>query len=352
MPSRETILRRFSYALIGILAAASVILPAAASPMTFEVVEAPYCGGCTTVFARGDIGIDTADLLSSEAAQRGFGRGTVLVLDSPGGRLLGGLKLGRAIRRLGFDTRIGRLDEAGRPADGICASACALAFLGGYRREVPPGSRFGVHRFYFPGGTRTYDEDELGLLQELTGQLVNYASTMGVDARLVSLATSKADLEVLSPEELRRLRVVWNPNSFSPWEVRTFMGGLAAVSRSADGSADLSLLCDETGARRAVLVHRFEPPLAAREVDIYRRWFASRRSVEFFGREIPLRSADFSADAGELYLALRLPRDFQLRPGAPTRLADPSAGGRIDYVAGSDNLLPAAQAAFRNCVVR
>jgi hypothetical protein len=85
---------------------------------------------------------------------------------------------------------------------------------------------------------------------------------------------------------------------------------------------------------------------------MYRRWFASRRSVEFFGRQVPLGSADFSADAGELYLALRLPRDFQLRPGASTRLADPSAGGRIDYVAGSDNLLPAAQAAFRNCVAR
>lgn len=345
-------MRRFSSVLIGIFAASCSLRAAAAAPMTFDVVEPAYCMGCTLVFARGDIDSDTAEILSAEAARRGLGRGTVLVLDSPGGRLLGGLKLGRAIRRLGFDTRIGRLDETGRQSDGICASACALAFIGGRRRDVSPGSRFGVHRFFFPGGTRTYDEDELGLLQELTGQLVNYASSMGVDARLVSLATSKADLEVLNPDELRRLRVVWNPNTFSPWEVRTFMGGLAAVSRSADGSADLSLLCDETGTRRAVLVHRFEAPLTGREVELYRRWFASRRSVELFGREIQLASADFSAEPGELYLALRLPRDFQPRPGASTKLVDASSGGRIDYATGGDNLLPAAHAAFRNCVVR
>lgn len=333
-------------------AAALVALPAIAEPMTFDIAGEPSCEGCATIFASGDIDIDTADRLAAEASRRGLGRGTVLVLDSPGGRLLGGLRLGRAIRRFGFDTRIGRIDETGRPSDGICASACALAFLGGSRRDVSPGSRFGVHRFYFPEGSRSFDEDELGRLQELTGQLVNYASNMGVDARLVSMSTSKADLKVLTPEELRRLRVVWNPRSFSPWEVRTFMGGLAAVSHSADGFADLSLLCDETGTRRAVLVHRFEPALTPRERDLYRRWFERGRSVELLGREISLKGADFTAETGEVYLGLRLPRDFKPRPGAPARLADATSGGRIDYAAGSDNLEAAADAAFRNCVVR
>jgi hypothetical protein len=340
--------------IFAIAALATVLgtLPAAAEPMTFDIAGGPSCEGCATVFASGDIDIDTADRLAAEASRRGLGRGTVLVLDSPGGRLLGGLRLGRAIRRFGFDTRIGRLDERGRPSDGICASACALAFLGGSRRDVSPGSRFGVHRFYFPEGSRTFDEDELGRLQELTGQLVNYATNMGVDARLVSLSSSKADLKVLTPEELRRFRVVWNPRTFSPWEVRTFMGGLAAVSHSADGSADLSLLCDETGTRRAVLVHRFEPPLTPRERDLYRRWFAQGRSVELFGREIGLKGADFAAEVDEIYLGLRLPRDFRPRPGAPARLADATSGGRVDYMVGTDNLEPASEAAFRNCVVR
>ena len=337
---------------IAALAASLAVLPAAAEPMSFDIAGDTSCEGCATIFASGDIDIDTADRLAAEASRRGLGRGTVLVLDSPGGRLLGGLRLGRAIRRFGFDTRIGRIDETGRPADGICASACALAFLGGNRRDVSPGSRFGVHRFYFPEGSRSFDEDELGRLQELTGQLVNYASNMGVDARLVSLSTSKADLKVLTPEELRRFRVVWNPRQFSPWEVRTFMGGLAAVSHSADGRADLSLLCDETRTRRAVLVHRFDPPLTDRERDLYRRWFALGRSVELFGREVRLKGSDFSAEAGEIYLGLRLPRDFRPRPGASARLADASSGGRIDYLAGSANLEAAADAAFRNCLVR
>lgn len=337
---------------VAAVAAALSVRPADAGSMTFDIVADPTCESCATIFAAGDIDIDTADLLTTEASRRGLGRGTVLVMDSPGGRLMGGLKLGRAIRRFGFDTRIGRVDEAGRTADGICASACALAFLGGSRRDVPPGSRFGVHRFYFPEGNRTFDDDDLGRLQELTGQLVNYASNMGVDARLVSLSSSKSDVKVLTPEELRRFRVVWNPRTFSPWEIRTFMGGLAAVSHSADGSADLSLLCDETGTRRAVLVHRFEPPLSPRERDLYRRWFAQARSVQLFGREVSLKGADYTADVGEVYLGLRLPRDFRPRPGAPARLADAGSGGRIDYTAGADNLDAASEAAFRNCVVR
>lgn len=337
------------------VAAVAAILsgrPADAGSMTFDVADTSSCEGCATIFASGDIDIDTADRLAAEASRRGLGRGTVLVLDSPGGRLMGGLRLGRAIRSFGFDTRIGRLDETGRQSDGICASACALAFLGGSRREVSSGSRFGVHRFYFPEGSRTFDDDDLGRLQELTGQLVSYASNMGVDARLVSLSSSKSDLKVLTPEELRRFRVVWDPRTFSPWEVRTFMGGLAAVSHSADGSADLSLLCDETRTRRAVLVHRFEPPLSPRERDLYRRWFAQARSVQLFGREIGLKGADFAADVGEVYLGLRVPRDFRPRPGAPARLADAASGGRIDYTVGADNLDAASEAAFRNCVSR
>ncbi|GJD90880.1 hypothetical protein BHAOGJBA_4424 [Methylobacterium hispanicum] len=336
-------------AVIGLLAIL-LSVPAAAEALSFETASYPSCGGCTVVFAAGDIDIDAGDRLLAEARRRGLGRGTVLVLDSPGGRLLGGLNLGRAIRQLGFDTRVGRLDAEGRPADGICASACALAFLGGVRRDVSPGSKFGVHRFYFPGGTRSYDPDEIGALQELTGNLVAYASGMGVDARLVSVSSARSDLRLLSADELRSFRVVWNPMAFSPWEVRTFRGGLAAVSHSADGRADLSLFCDETGTRRAVLVHRFDPPLGADEQTRYRRWFRSAGAIELLGRQVPVRGADFASSGDELYLALRLPAGFRPRPGAVPRLAE--ASGNIDYTVGAGNLEPALDAAFRNCVAR
>lgn len=330
--------------------AALLSAPASAEALSFETATYPACGGCSVVFASGEIDVDAGERLLATAVRRGLGRGTILVLDSPGGRLLGGLRLGRAIRQLGFDTRVGRLDGDGRPIDGICASACALAFLGGVRRDVSPGSKFGVHRFYFPGGVRSYDADELGALQELTGSLVAYASGMGVDARLVSVSSARSDLKVLSPDELRSFRVVYDPLAFSPWEVRTFRGGLAAVSHSADGQADVSLFCDETGARRAVLVHRFTPPLEAGEQARYHRWYRTAGEIEVLGRSVSVRGSDFAADGHELYLALRLPSGFRPRVGAGTRFAD--ASGRIAYTTGSANLEPSLEAAFRNCVVR
>lgn len=325
-------------------------MPASAEALAFESASYPSCGGCSVVFASGEIDVDAGERLMAEAARRGLGRGTILILDSPGGRLLGGLRLGRAIRQLGFDTRIGRLDAEGRPSDGICASACALAFLGGVRRDVSPGSKFGVHRFYFPDGTRSYGADELGALQELTGSLVAYASGMGVDARLVSISSARSDLRVLSSDELRSFRVIYDPLAFSPWEVRTFRGGLAAVSHSADGQADVSLFCDETGTRRAVLVHRFAPPLDGAEQARYRRWHRTAGSIEILGRDVSMRGADFAADGRGLYIALRLPAGFRPVAGAVPRFAD--ATGRIDYTTGSANLEPAVDAAFRNCVTR
>jgi hypothetical protein len=58
---------------------------------------------------------------------------------SPGGDLLEGMKIGRAIRKLQLATRI--------TSGAWCASACDFMFLGGTVRTVEPGGKFGVHMF-------------------------------------------------------------------------------------------------------------------------------------------------------------------------------------------------------------
>ena len=58
-------------------------------------------------------------------------------LDSPGGNLMEGIKLGQAIREAGAVTVL--LTGA------TCASACILAFAGGAERIAYRGSRLGVH---------------------------------------------------------------------------------------------------------------------------------------------------------------------------------------------------------------
>ena len=64
----------------------------------------------------------------------------LIIFDSNGGNLLAGLRIGELARSRGFSTLV--LD--GR----TCASACALAWLGGERRFLGPGARLGFHAAY------------------------------------------------------------------------------------------------------------------------------------------------------------------------------------------------------------
>ena len=62
----------------------------------------------------------------------------LVALDGPGGNLHAGLEIGRAIRMKGYVTL----------APKSCASACALAWLGGQKRAMFPGARVGFHAAY------------------------------------------------------------------------------------------------------------------------------------------------------------------------------------------------------------
>lgn len=58
-------------------------------------------------------------------------------LDSEGGSLEAGIRIGEAIRQRSLATRV--------PAGAVCASACVYAFLGGIIRGVEKGGRVGIH---------------------------------------------------------------------------------------------------------------------------------------------------------------------------------------------------------------
>ena len=64
----------------------------------------------------------------------------VVVLQSRGGNLLAGIEIGKAIHLKGFSTLV--------PADIQCASACALAWLGGRTRYMGDTARVGFHAVY------------------------------------------------------------------------------------------------------------------------------------------------------------------------------------------------------------
>ena len=64
----------------------------------------------------------------------------LVLLKSPGGLLLEGLKIGRVIKSAGYNT--------GVPPFTACASACALAWLGGETRYMAPTALVGFHAAY------------------------------------------------------------------------------------------------------------------------------------------------------------------------------------------------------------
>lgn len=64
----------------------------------------------------------------------------VVILHSPGGNLKAGLEIGKAIRLKGFSTYV--------PGGLSCASACALAWLGGIKRFADNQSEIGFHAAY------------------------------------------------------------------------------------------------------------------------------------------------------------------------------------------------------------
>ena len=78
--------------------------------------------------------------------------------DSPGGSLLGGMILGRAIRAKGFNSNLAssydQVDNKHKDGyitlreDVRCASSCVLAFAGGVNRSIGSSAKMGVHQFY------------------------------------------------------------------------------------------------------------------------------------------------------------------------------------------------------------
>ena len=217
------------------LSASVAVLPGdvalAASPMSFELLTisgpAPCKRRCTeasvkadVVSAQGEINNDTADtflaFLQQHAGDPDF-RPLVLI-NSPGGTVVGAMKLGLVLRKAGASVVVARAVAADSADDlhvvsGYCMSACVYAFFGGQRRIVPPRSHLGIHRmaiysheFSLFGGestTRTYGTGEL------VTALSQYTQLMGVDPRVIEEAEqiSPDSIHIVTPREIARWRV-------------------------------------------------------------------------------------------------------------------------------------------------
>jgi hypothetical protein len=219
--------------------------PIAESPMTVTLVTRSESGvfrGTTLVYLDGRIDAGAPDRLST--ALEGV-KGTIAIwLNSPGGNLFAGMKLGRIIRQHGAETHI---IDSRTLLPGECYSACAVAFLGGVYRFNRNGARYGVHRASLRVGSTTGDRD---LGQHLTAAIGSYVREMGVDARLLDLwvRAGPDEMYVLSPEQAKDLDVVNNGRLRPVWSVTPFPGGTLLQGRqaTADGTGTVFFSCDDT----------------------------------------------------------------------------------------------------------
>ncbi|MFK7793530.1 MAG: hypothetical protein AB8B88_12770 [Devosiaceae bacterium] len=184
-------------------------------PMRFSVVESDIsCAGCRYIRAAGDIEAYTAAQFRHFVAWYGLeGQQLTVMLNSPGGDVIAGLRLGREFRDQGFNTQVGlsqRLPAGGyEMRKGDCASACTFAFLGGINRYAEDDV-IGVHRFY-PANLEPDNRIILRPGDEAVAAMIKvYALDMGVDGTFIdiSLEVPPADMRYLSNDELRDLAVV------------------------------------------------------------------------------------------------------------------------------------------------
>jgi hypothetical protein len=211
----------------GLLAAllgcvAFVATASADQSMTFRVVVTGNhndCrGGCVEVIAAdGEINNETAgDFLSFLADHlRDRDLRPVVLLQSPGGTVVGAMQLGTVFRKLGAAVIVAAPSGDDRPREvrlspGVCLSACVYAFFGGKKRVVPPASRLGIHRMVINEPVRD-PSGEVNVQrvfgsEELVAALSGYTKSMGVDPRVIQFAERipPDQIHIVTPAELRR----------------------------------------------------------------------------------------------------------------------------------------------------
>ncbi|MFZ5744359.1 MAG: hypothetical protein ACOY7T_07750 [Pseudomonadota bacterium] len=185
--------------------------------MKFSTPEGPEAnfiritmdGGRHEIYAEGTISENTAEDFERFVREKNIQQARVY-LNSPGGSLVGGIKLGRLIRALGFETDVqSQAYEHGKGPIAICASACAYAYAGGtarfYGDEV---GRIGLHQFY--------GSDEASInaseAQVASGFIVSYLNEMGIDGRTFVVAANAHSSEMawLSTSDAEKLGIANN----------------------------------------------------------------------------------------------------------------------------------------------
>ena len=224
-------------------------------------------------------------------------RGLRVHLNSPGGDLIGGLKLGLAFRRQGINTAVSAAQITDIYDSGIhllgsstkaeCSSACVFAFAGGvnrYASQDTPGAdvgfqslgQLGVHQFYDPStlldpSAATLNAEDRIADQRIVAILLGYLSEMGVSAELLQMAaaTDPRNMHYLTEAELRRVAI--DTGSKQEVVLTGYKNGVAVteiIFTRGEGDYRLELFCSEASLH---MIASLEWP-GRYDVDAHQRW--------------------------------------------------------------------------------
>jgi hypothetical protein len=175
------------------------------------------------IFASGEIDAEASTRFEKFVNDNSIDN-AIVIFDSPGGSLIGGLKLGSLIRNLYFDTAIGLYGVNGhRIFEGLCASSCAYAFAGGaYRYFYDGKEKLGIHQFY----SSNQNIGDVGDTQVLSSVLIAYLQDMGINAKAFVMASSARGNEMfwLTQQQAEQLGFANNGSFQTTAEIK--MSGL------------------------------------------------------------------------------------------------------------------------------
>jgi hypothetical protein len=244
----------------------SFFVSAQAQAMTFsvEMIDMRPVDLAYYVFASGPIvDGDTERLLDAlQSAKIAPGHRMEIYLNSPGGSLPEGIKLGRMISGLGANTYVGRqTPDPLKPLPGECSSACVVAYLGGAYRHLDAESKIGVHQFALANGKAVEPVAAAVVSQVMAAEVIEFIRQSRADTKLFGLMTSAlpSSIYFVPHDQLRELRVVTDDVLDEEWsfEYEEGVPYLQIWQQSYFGENKLLLLCEQSRLVGAAFV---EPP--------------------------------------------------------------------------------------------
>ena len=156
----------------------------------------------------------------------------IVIFSSPGGNAFAGLQIGQVIRSRGFATIV--------PSGTFCASACALAWLGGARRFIQDKGLVGFHAVYIVQSSG--EKTETGAGNALVGA---YLSRLGLsDKAILYIEQASPDtITWLTPSDAQEVGIAVDglPEDAQP-DMQTGDVGIGATPAAPTSNTDTAFV--------------------------------------------------------------------------------------------------------------